>query len=146
MLKEHNYLIIVITNQSGIARGFFTEEDLAIINLWMRNELKVDDIYYCPHHKEKGMGIYRQDCNCRKPRNGLYLKAIQKYDINVKESYAIGDKITDLIPAKELGIKTILVKTGYGKNELADKQKSQIYIDTIRENLFEAVKSIIYSL
>jgi D,D-heptose 1,7-bisphosphate phosphatase len=114
-LKESGFKIIVITNQSGIARGYFTEKDLAEIHAKMKRELKkyeveLDGIYYCPHHPD-------DNCNCRKPKTGLLDKAIKDHDIVVEKSYMIGDKIHDIEAGKKIGTKGILIPLRDGKDE-----------------------------
>ncbi len=99
-LKKAGYLLILITNQSGISRGLFTEEQLDKVHNKMKRLLKegsvtLDAIYYCPHHPDhpyKGVS----DCNCRKPKPGLILQAIKEFDIDVKKSYMIGDRTSDI--------------------------------------------------
>ena len=94
-LQEKGFKIIVITNQSGIARGYFTEKQLLNIHEIMKKEFQkfnviLDGIYYCPHHPD-------DNCNCRKPNTGLFEKAIKEHNIDVKKSYMIGDKILDIV-------------------------------------------------
>jgi len=131
------YKLIVITNQSGIARGYYTEEDLKELNYFLINNLKKErieltDIFYCPHH-EKGIGEYKKNCKCRKPGIELFENARKKYNIDYSQSYMIGDKVADLESAIRLGVKPILVKTGHGKEEL-----NKIYFKTeIYENLYD---------
>ena len=101
ILQDLGYLLIVITNQSGIARGYYTENDFDKLDRWMVSDLKaagvtIADSYYCPHHPESGLDAYRKVCNCRKPKLGLFYKAIKKFDIELSASYAIGDKLRDL--------------------------------------------------
>lgn len=114
-LKDNGFKIIVITNQSGIARGYFTEKQLADIHAKMEKEFKkfnveLDGIYYCPHHPD-------DNCNCRKPKTGLLDKAIKDHDIIVEESYMIGDKIQDIEAGKKIGMKGILIPVRDGKDE-----------------------------
>lgn len=120
-LKKMGYEFIVVTNQSGIARGYYSEEDLKALNSEMVKELKKYDIdilecYYCPHHPDKGLDEYRKDCECRKPNPGMLLEGIKKYSVDIKNSFMIGDKKSDLEAGKKAGLKSILVLTGYGKN------------------------------
>lgn len=120
ILNENDYKAIVITNQSGVARNFYTESDIKTLHDYINNELKkynasIDDFYYCPHHPD-------HKCMCRKPNIGLFLNAIEKWNIDCNLSYVVGDKITDLIPGKKLGMKTILVETGYGKQQIFDEK------------------------
>lgn len=123
-IKELNaagFKVIIITNQSGIAKGYYGEKDLEKLHNWMEQELKkhgavIDDIYYCPHHNEYGTGIYKQDCTCRKPKPGMLLKAVTEHDIVPGLSYTVGDRESDIIAGKRAGTKTILVGTGYAEN------------------------------
>ena len=99
-LQQKDYRIIVVTNQSGIARGYYLENDFIRLNEWMKDTLrehgvKVDAVYYCPHHPEAKIEKYRLECECRKPKLGLFEQAIKEFDIDVDKSYAIGDKIRD---------------------------------------------------
>lgn len=123
MLNEAGYKVVVITNQAGIAKGYFTEEDVEEIHAHMKAELAkadahVDAIYYCVHHPEFGDGEYRQACSCRKPEPGMILQAAKDLDIDLSQSYMIGDTAKDMIAGKRAGCRTILVLTGYGKDEL----------------------------
>ena len=100
-LQDNGFLLVVVTNQSGIARGYYTEEDLKKLNEWMISTLEqsgihISAIYYCPHHPEALNEKYRKKCDCRKPEIGLFLKAARDLDIDISKSYAIGDKIRDL--------------------------------------------------
>lgn len=119
-LKDLGYEFIVVTNQSGIGRGYYTEEDLVTLNNQMTEKLKefgieILECFYCPHHLEKGIGKYKVDCNCRKPNPGMLLEGIKKYDVDIENSFMIGDKKGDLEAGKKAGLKSILVLTGYGK-------------------------------
>ncbi|MGL5918741.1 MAG: D-glycero-alpha-D-manno-heptose-1,7-bisphosphate 7-phosphatase, partial [Cetobacterium sp.] len=119
-LKKLGYEFIVVTNQSGIARGYYSEDDLKRLNSEMINELKKYDIeilecYYCPHHPEKGIDNYKIDCDCRKPNPGMLEKGIEKYNIDIQNSFMVGDKISDLEAGDRVGLKSILVLTGYGQ-------------------------------
>lgn len=102
------YLLIIVTNQSGIGRGYYTEEDFQKLTAWMRKELlhvriKIDAVYHCPHAPEA-------NCACRKPQSGMFLKAIEDFDIDVKQSWMIGDKPSDIEAALGAGIlNTILL-------------------------------------
>lgn len=99
-LQDVGFKLVIITNQSGIARGYYTETDFRILNNWMVDELKKHDVeisavYYCPHLPDATIDKYRKACNCRKPKLGLYEQAIKELNIDVENSYAIGDKIRD---------------------------------------------------
>ena len=143
-LKNNNFKIVIITNQAGVARGYYTENDLNKLHNWINNDLSdersyIDKFYYCPHHPLGLIEGYNHDCKCRKPSDKLYKNAIVDFDVDVKKSYSVGDKISDLIPAKKNGFKTILVKTGYGKDQ---EKESMHYVDYICDNLYEASKLI----
>ena len=107
LLNKDGFKVIIITNQSGIARGFFSEETLDKIHDKMKTELsdkgaKIDAIYYCPHHPD-------DKCDCRKPEAGLLEKAIRDFDIDIDESFIIGDRMLDVEAGHKVGIKTVLV-------------------------------------
>ncbi|MGB1297186.1 MAG: D-glycero-beta-D-manno-heptose 1,7-bisphosphate 7-phosphatase [Psychrobium sp.] len=117
-LKEKGYALVVITNQSGIARGYFSEDEFMTLTEWMDWSLAdkgvdLDGIYFCPHHPEKGIGDLKQDCNCRKPQPGMILSAQRHLNIDLSQSFLVGDKLSDLQAGKNAGIGTnILVRTG----------------------------------
>lgn len=103
--QELGYLLIIVTNQSGIARGYYTEEDLYNLNKWMCSELEregihITQVYYCPHLPDAQIERYRGECACRKPALGMYEQAIQDWNIDVTASIAIGDKLRDLVICK----------------------------------------------
>lgn len=118
VLKAKGYLLIVITNQSGIARGYFSEEQFHTLTEWMDWSLAdrgvdLDGIYYCPHHAQKGIGEFKIECDCRKPKPGMLLSAIEELNIDITNSFLVGDKVSDLQAGFAAGIKTnYLVRTG----------------------------------
>lgn len=119
-LQAAGFLLIIITNQSGIARGFYTEEDFLNLNRWMCNELenhgvRITDVFYCPHLPDGKVEKYRKVCNCRKPALGLFEKAAEKYDIDMSRSWAIGDKIRDCALCEKSDCRGFLI----GSNENA---------------------------
>lgn len=121
ILKEKGYKFAVITNQSGIGRGYYTEEEFLELTDFLRNDLYkrgivIEKTYYCPHHVD-GIGKYKIDCECRKPGTLLFEKAVEELNIDKKNSYMVGDKVSDLIPANKLGIKPVFLKTGHGREE-----------------------------
>ena len=112
---------VVVTNQSGIARGYFTEEFVRRINDRINEMLRaegahIDGFYVCPHHPIHGQGIYKQDCDCRKPKPGMLLQAAREMNIDLARSYMVGDMLRDVQTGKNAGAKGVLVKTGYGVN------------------------------
>lgn len=139
-LKNLGYEFIVVTNQSGIGRGYYTEEDLVTLNNQMTEKLKefgieILECFYCPHHPEKGIGKYKVDCNCRKPNPGMLLEGIKKYNVDIENSFMIGDKKGDLEAGKKAGLKSILVLTGYGKK--IEEEVKENYL--IAKDLLEVV-------
>ncbi|PCS21742.1 D-glycero-beta-D-manno-heptose 1,7-bisphosphate 7-phosphatase [Candidatus Enterovibrio escicola] len=117
-LKMMGYLLVLITNQSGIARGYYTEDDFLSLTEWMKWEfsnrgVNFDGIYYCPHHPKYGYGMYKKDCDCRKPKPGMLIDASSTLKIDMENSVMIGDKVSDIRAAESVGITTkILVRTG----------------------------------
>lgn len=116
---KEGYLLIVITNQSGIARGFFSEEELHVLHEYIQKQaenqgFKFTEFFYCPHLKDGIVRKYSYDCGCRKPKTELLKQAIEKYNIDIQKSFVIGDKKSDILLGQAMGIKTVLVGTGYG--------------------------------
>lgn len=133
IFSELGYKIIVLTNQSGIARGYYKEEDVERLHDYLKDYLKekniiIDEFYYCPHHKDKGIGKYKIDCNCRKPKTGMFDLVIKDYDIDKSLSYMVGDKISDVKAGLNAGVKSILVKTGHGKEEAKNMDIEEVKI------------------
>lgn len=116
-LKVMGFLLVLVTNQSGIARGYFSEDQFLQLTEWMdwslaERGVDLDGIYYCPHHP-RGNGEYKQDCDCRKPKSGMLVQAIEDLNIDPAQSFMVGDKIEDLLAAQGAKIRSkILVKTG----------------------------------
>jgi len=110
LLNKKNYLVIIITNQSGIGRGLIKIKELENLHNHLKKKIKkdgakIDDIFYCPFHPEFGKGKYKKKSNDRKPGDGMIKKAIKKWKINTKSSFMIGDKISDKLAAKKAKIK-----------------------------------------
>ena len=100
-LNENNFLVIVITNQAGVAKGYYSENEVKKFHDKINNELQkhnahIDQFYYCPHHPD-GLGEYKTSCQCRKPHSDLIEKAIKEYNIDRKKSFMIGDKDSDIL-------------------------------------------------
>ena len=123
-LKEAGFLVVVVTNQSGVARGYYALEEVAILHRHMQRELEtvgaaVDGIYVCPHHPVEGVGEFRRECDCRKGRPGMLLRAAREHGIDLSRSYMIGDKIADVEVGEAAGCLPLMVLTGYGRTESA---------------------------
>lgn len=122
------YKIVVVTNQSGIARGYFTESDFEALTDFMLNEFKmqgiqIDAVYHCPHHGQEGYGEYKVNCECRKPKPGMLLKAAEELNLTLSESVMIGDKVSDMIAGRAAGVKKCILIASSSANvsgELAD--------------------------
>ena len=116
-LKKMEYMLVLVTNQSGIARGYFSEEQFLQLTEWMdwslaEQDVDLDGIYYCPHHPE-GKGEYKEDCDCRKPKPGMLLQAIKELKIDPTQSIMVGDKVEDLKAGIGAEVKmNVLVRTG----------------------------------
>ena len=148
LINEAGFKAIVITNQSGIARGLYDERALAAINSRLIEELaakgaRVDGIYFCPHHPNFGVAPYRANCICRKPQTGLLDAAAHEQNIALSSSFVIGDKASDINLAKNAGARSALVLTGYGRETLAHAKRWPCEPDFVAENLLDAVKQIL---
>ena len=113
-LSDMGYLLVIITNQSGIARGYYTEEDYLELDGWMKNDLAARGIpmagtYFCPHLPDGIVSKYAKVCDCRKPKTALFWKAAKDLDIDMDHSFAIGDKERDLSICEESRVKGILL-------------------------------------
>jgi D-glycero-D-manno-heptose 1,7-bisphosphate phosphatase len=135
LLKENGFLVIIATNQSGINRQIYTEQDMHNVHEAIQNQLteKIDAFYFCPH-------LPNENCHCRKPNLGMIENACQDFSIDLENSWMIGDKVLDVELGKNANIKTALVKTGYG-----DKIESELLRqpDLIEETLIDVVRKII---
>lgn len=119
-IREQGYYAIVITNQSGVARGLFSESDLQEMNQYLLESIGVDGVYYCPHHPEGRIERYRKVCKCRKPKTGLLEQACMDFEIDMENSYMVGDRAGDVLTGQNAGIRTILLESGYGTNRLEE--------------------------
>lgn len=116
-LKKRNYLLILISNQSGVAKGLFTIDDLYTIQAEISRQLltyhvQLDGFYFCPHLPDAVIKEYDVDCNCRKPKAGMLFKAARDFNINLKASWMIGDILNDVEAGNIAGCKTILIDNG----------------------------------
>jgi histidinol-phosphate phosphatase family protein len=146
--RAQGFKIIVVSNQSGVARGYFDEKTVRkvnqkVIDIFRENGAVIDDIYYCPYLDGAPLREYDRDSMYRKPAPGMAEEAARKYNINLSESYVIGDKLSDLHFAYVIGGRGIIVRTGYGsKTEQYLKKPFQLRPEKIVENLREGVQSI----
>jgi len=125
------YKLVIVTNQSGIGRGYYTEDDFETLTLWMLKQFRkhgvlIDAVYHCPHIPDAA-------CSCRKPNPGMLLQAAQEHNIDLSDSWMIGDKESDIIAAKTAGVShTILVRSGHAINE--KKTQADYLLDSIKES------------
>jgi D-glycero-D-manno-heptose 1,7-bisphosphate phosphatase len=129
LLNESGMRVVVVTNQAAIARGLLSVDGLDEIHTAMhtllgRHGARVDAIYYCPHHPTEGVGAYRTECSCRKPRPGALKRAAHELQLDLENSFFVGDKRSDLEAGRAAGCGTILVRTGYGRATEAQLQEA----------------------
>jgi D-glycero-D-manno-heptose 1,7-bisphosphate phosphatase len=140
-LNDSGFKAVLITNQSGIGRGYFEEATVERVHELLRWELerhgaRLDGIYVCPHHPDEG-------CCCRKPRPGMLQKAARDLDIDLSESYVIGDKYADVGAAHAVGARSILVLTGYGRKQYEQFKAEEHQPHLIADDLMAAVNAIV---
>lgn len=148
-MNETGFKVVVVTNQAGVARGYYTEADVEHLHEYMNEELKkdgahIDQFFYCPHHPEHGIGEYKVVCHCRKPETGMFEMAEQYYEIDKSHSYMIGDKEIDVQAGHNYGVTGILVGTGYGtdiKKRVEEHQEVPVY-DIYAADLMAAARWI----
>lgn len=147
-LQQAGFLLIIITNQSGIGRGYYSEEDFIKLNDWMLQTLKwhgvnISKVYYCPHLPDAKIEKYRINCECRKPKLGMYNQAIKDFDIDLSQSFSVGDKIRDCTICKSTLCNGFLIASNEKKN-IIDAVKSRSYIRVkYAKDLLTVVKTIL---
>lgn len=151
-IKRLNILgwpVVCVSNQSGVARGYYSIDAVYEIHRKLEELLAAEGahlngIYFCPHHPTEGEYPYRMNCKCRKPGSGMLEKAAVEFNIDLKRSYLIGDRLSDIQTAQNADLKAILVLTGYGKKEL-ENSKNLIIIqpDSICQDIDAAVDWIL---
>lgn len=151
VLNDNGWLAIVITNQAGVARGYFSEDVIVNVHKQLESDLRVgsaqlDAIYYCAHHPSVGEPPYRFDCDCRKPKTGLIDRAAQDFEIDLAASWMAGDRYSDVELARNAGLHSAFLLSGYGRGEWEYQRGSWNYQpDLVCENLLDAVKKIVGS-
>jgi D-glycero-D-manno-heptose 1,7-bisphosphate phosphatase len=149
-IREANNLgitVIIVSNQSGIARGIFTEHDLKEVNTTLHDMLErehahIDAHYYCPHLPEGTISQYNIDCGCRKPNTGMLERAQKEFNIDLAKSFVIGDKISDIQTGNNAGSRSILVLTGHGKDQVNLVREQNVSVEYIANDLYDAVQHI----
>ncbi len=145
ILHENGFLLIVVSNQAGVAHGFFGEQDLIkvrekIETLLDEENIKLNDWYFCPHHPEGKIEEYSIECNCRKPQNGMLIKAAKEHDIDLKNSWMIGDILNDIEAGNKAGCKSILINNGNETEWIINEHRSPF---EIVDNINEAASIIV---
>ena len=145
LINQAGLLAIVTTNQSGVARGYFSQDLVEAVHARLRASAleagaRLDGIYYCPHHPSEGTPPWRSICDCRKPLPGLIRRAAREHGIDLSRSYAVGDSVVDIDAAAAAGVPGILVRTGYGRGLLEhQRQRFKTEPAYAAEDLLEAV-------
>ena len=148
-LHEAGWLAILVTNQAGVARGYFKEEMIGAVHSLLASELeregaRLDAVYYCPHHPSVGETPYRLDCDCRKPRPGLIFRAAGEFDIDLDGSWMVGDRYSDVVLARNAGVRSAFVLTGYGRGEWEHQRDTWAEKpDLVADDLLDAVRKIL---
>jgi D-glycero-D-manno-heptose 1,7-bisphosphate phosphatase len=147
-LNDAGLVSCVISNQSGVARGFYTEAGLVGIHAKLERELaeaggRIDRIYYCPHHPTKGLPPYDVVCECRKPAPGMLLKGAREFNVDLSRSFVVGDRDVDIQVGKAVGACAILVLTGYGQKTREEIAGTDIVPDFVASDLADAVMHIL---
>lgn len=149
LINRSGFLAVLVTNQAGVARGYFAEQAVHEVHDRLAAALAdgaahLDGVYYCPHHPDAGQPPYRQDCDCRKPRPGLLTRAAADLGIELGRSWVVGDRHGDLQVAWAVGARAAMVRTGYGRGELHHHAASwPRQPDLVAEHLLEAVSRIV---
>ena len=142
---------VVVTNQAGLARDYFSEDVLHQVNAALTAQLKdagayLDGVYFCPHHPSEGQPPFRTDCDCRKPKPGLLHRAAAELGLDLRASVIVGDKPSDLAVAPAVGARSVLVLTGYGLGEWEYRRSTfRVQPDHVAEDLLDAVNWILES-
>lgn len=150
-LQEAGFLLIIITNQSGIGRGLYTEKNFEILNSWMVSYLKnqgitITSVYYCPHLPDAVIPKYRKECNCRKPKLGMFFRAINDYNIDIGLSYAIGDKIRDCAISNSTACKGFLIGNNEKDEIICKVKKGEMRNIIYAKDLLSCAKQILNTI
>ncbi|WP_180728656.1 D-glycero-beta-D-manno-heptose 1,7-bisphosphate 7-phosphatase [Paraburkholderia sp. PGU19] len=143
--RRAGFDVFVVTNQAGIARGYYTEETFAGFTDWMMGQFAdegapITQVYYCPHHPEAGIGTYKIACECRKPQAGMLLKAAREYDVDLANSLMVGDSLTDMEAAQAAGVGARYLLGGTNAPEGANECFVRVHtIDELMDRLATAL-------
>lgn len=144
-LNRAGWPVIVVTNQAGVARGYFPQQAVVRVHRHIADQLaemsaRIDAFYYCPHHPEGEVEAYRLACRCRKPRPGMLRRAANEHGLDLDRSWLIGDRVSDLEAGAAVGARTILVRTGYGAAaDTAGLDRTKLNLELVAADLADAV-------
>jgi D-glycero-D-manno-heptose 1,7-bisphosphate phosphatase len=147
-LNRAGWVVVIVSNQSGVARGLFTEADVRAVHLHLAELLRgygarIDAFQFCPHHPEAEVPAFRIDCECRKPKPGMLRQAASELGLSLTSSWMIGDRVTDLEAGAAAGCRTVLVRTGYGTLvNAAALDRDALHLDLIAADLADAVAKL----
>ena len=149
LINQAGLLAVVTTNQSGVARGYFSQDLVEAVHAKLQASVtgagaRLDAIYYCPHHPTEGTSPWRAVCECRKPEPGMILRATREHGIDLSRSFVVGDSVADIEAGASAGVPGILVKTGYGRG-LLEHQRHRFKTEPVHtaDDLLEAVRFIL---
>ncbi|MFY9431273.1 MAG: HAD family hydrolase [Acetomicrobium sp.] len=147
LLKSLGYFLIVVTNQSGVARGFFSESFVLQVHSVLREMLaqkcvQIDAFYYCPHHPTEGFPPYDIDCECRKPKTGMLKEAARACNIDISRSWVIGDSLVDMQLARNAGCRGVFLGTGHGRMIEQNIVHEPPFFYAVKDDLLEAANYI----
>ena len=145
LLNRAGFAVVVTTNQSGVARGYFDEPFVGAVHgriaeTFAAGGARIDAFYYCPHHPEASVATYRRTCDCRKPRPGLLQQAASELDLDPQRSFVVGDRSNDVDAGRAVGAATVLLRTGYGSDAA---QSTRDAASAVAANLIDAVSWIL---
>lgn len=142
--NENGFWVVVVTNQAGVARGYYTEEEVKALHRYANRLLAeqgahIDAFYYCPHHPDHGIGPYKKACHCRKPETGMFEEAQKARPVDKAHSFMVGDKWLDIQAGARFGVRTALVGTGYGRGlyQEAKKEGKEYPLDYFGDTLYD---------
>jgi D-glycero-D-manno-heptose 1,7-bisphosphate phosphatase len=148
-LRKAGFYLFVVTNQSGVARGYFSESQVKKVHQNLRRMLKVkgakiDAFFYCPHHPQGKVKSFSKKCDCRKPSPGMVKEALKRYSVDLKKSYVVGDKLDDVLLAKNAKVAAgLLVRTGNGRKSESGFRKLKLKNSAVVSNLAQAAQWIL---
>jgi D-glycero-D-manno-heptose 1,7-bisphosphate phosphatase len=145
-LNRAGWEVVVVTNQSGVARGLFSLDSVGLVHdslaaMLAEHGARIDSFQFCPHHPEAEVAEFRQDCDCRKPKPGMLHRAARELGLDLAASWMIGDRVSDLEAGAAAGCRTVLVRTGYGATvDVAALNRDSLKLKAVVANLAEAVE------